>query len=248
MKIYASKREYPTYEDYANSGRFTSKQLAVLENAFTQNYKNITPKKISIIANPEFSPEQMYVILQALATLPVSVVLSFADPTYSVDHMKYICTGYEFAVSDKVLDLIDSCSISYAVKFDILSQFLDSNWDYDLLYLYLGHDYPANFIEGASFWIDSNAGDVLLYLIDTYPNVFDGISAGAIEDIGEVIEEFYWEFNFMSELSQADLSVEQMRVVVSALHQIYLHKVPVGVLPKLLDSTLSLDEMRQLLS
>lgn len=248
MKIYASKREYPSYEDYVNSGKFTKEQLAVLENAFTQNYKNITPKKISIIANPEFSPEQMYAVLIAFATLPVSAVLSFADPAYSVDHMKYACAGYEFTVSDKVLDLIDSCPISYAVKLEILRQYIDNDWDYDLLYLYLGHNYPTNFIEGASFWIGSNAGDDLLYIINKYPAAFDGLSANFIEDIGEGIENIYWDFNFRDELSQSNFSEEQVKVILSAVYHLYWGDISVETLNQLMDSTLTPDEMRQILN
>lgn len=86
MKILAS-RQYPTYANYRDSGEFTSDQLRILRSACEDN---ISDKKLSVLANPEYSPEQMQQIRSALHYLPLSVVLVGGDPRLSPKQMSML--------------------------------------------------------------------------------------------------------------------------------------------------------------
>lgn len=104
MKIMASKREYPTYDDYAASGKFSMGQLTILKLAFSMGEP---PKLISLLANPEFTEAQMNSIFYAI-DLKVSLreLSLYADPSFSTEQMEVLThyarygQGGDFPISE----------------------------------------------------------------------------------------------------------------------------------------------------
>lgn len=102
MKILASTREYPTYEEYEASGKFDMDQLGNIRLAFRNNF---SPKQISILANPEFSADQMAVLSYWMSMgIPLRRVVLMANPELSVDQMEVLSYyAHREDVSDEVL-------------------------------------------------------------------------------------------------------------------------------------------------
>lgn len=96
MKILASK-QYPTYEDYVASGKFDDDQLIVLRRAFED--KNLSPRAIRFIANPQYSRLQMQTLLVACDHFPLAQVALAADPQFSAPQMYAIFAALRSGVS-----------------------------------------------------------------------------------------------------------------------------------------------------
>ena len=86
MKILASTRVYETYEDYAASGKFDAGQLKQIFWGFS---KGLSPKSISLYADPAFNHAQMECIYMALSRgAPRRLVTFMADPRFDVNQMR----------------------------------------------------------------------------------------------------------------------------------------------------------------
>ena len=113
MYIRGSSQTYPTYEEYENSGKYNKKQLLAIEKAF--QYR-LSPKAISILANPMFNYDQMRQIFGAFfggamgmygdvddyhwPTLNIRQILIFADPKFDAHQMAEIRTALADGMSE----------------------------------------------------------------------------------------------------------------------------------------------------
>lgn len=84
MKILAS-RQYPTIDDYENSGEFDAEQLKLIRKAF--DLKWMTPKKIKFIANPEYTADQMAQLMAACGVFTLPELTLVADPKFTSSQM-----------------------------------------------------------------------------------------------------------------------------------------------------------------
>lgn len=88
MYILASKREYPTLQDYVDSGKFDLNQYGVIRSAFNAG---LTPKQISVFADPVFDVWQMVSMSDAFIDgFTIGQVSVIADPRFSAQQMDCI--------------------------------------------------------------------------------------------------------------------------------------------------------------
>ena len=89
MKILASKREYPTLQEYLGSGEFDLNQRGILAKAFAAG---ISPKKLAVLANPEFDARQMIEIYSGFVNYNLSIadVLMYANPELDYQQMELL--------------------------------------------------------------------------------------------------------------------------------------------------------------
>lgn len=91
MYIRGSSRTYPTYEEYEKSGKFSSGQLYWILKGFNIN---LTPRDISLYAQPEFTPDQMEEIYDGFnCELDFRDILLYARPEFDGDQMNEIKMG-----------------------------------------------------------------------------------------------------------------------------------------------------------
>lgn len=102
MKIMAGTRHYPTLQEYLNTGNFDLNQRGIIASLF--NY-GLSPKKISIIANPEFDARQMLELRDGFLTykLSISDVLLYANPALNYRQMEFI----KHCISSKTLSTVE---------------------------------------------------------------------------------------------------------------------------------------------
>ena len=133
MKILASKREYPTLQEYLNTGNFDLNQRGILTKAFAAG---LSPKKVAVLANPEFDARQMIEIYSGFVnynlsvsevllyanpeldyrqmellkdfisngTLPSADFIKVADPTYSISEMRAVYSALISGISEEDVD------------------------------------------------------------------------------------------------------------------------------------------------
>lgn len=116
LDIYGSSRTFPTYEDYAASGKFDESQLEMIAAGFdadalhsmfhnVSSIHDVTPKQVGIYARPEFDDDQMKMLLLGFATgLSIRQVLIYADPAFDADQMKVLWGACKHANNSKMLE------------------------------------------------------------------------------------------------------------------------------------------------
>lgn len=119
MKILASTRVYETYEDYAASGKFDAGQLKQIFWGFSNG---LSPKSISLYADPAFNHAQMECIYMTLSRGATRRLVTFmADPRFDVDQMREL----KFCIEDnppmEALDLVADPKFSAAQMHSIIA-------------------------------------------------------------------------------------------------------------------------------
>lgn len=99
MKILASTREFPTYSDYLASMDFTASQLQEISYGFRGG---LSPKKMSIIANPKLQAEQMAILIgDLLGDISFNTVLLYASPEFNLRQTEYLSQYAAMYVNSK---------------------------------------------------------------------------------------------------------------------------------------------------
>lgn len=144
MKILASRHEM-TYEDYVESGRFTPDQLDAIQVGFNEE---LTPKEISVFAQPEYSVGQMAQICGGFYQgLTFREVLLFANPEFNADQM--------FIIRDDLEDHVapfDTISLYAKPEFDVetmemLHQAVVASIPHDEIKAIIEHNFSKTVLE-----------------------------------------------------------------------------------------------------
>lgn len=242
MKILASKREYPTLQDYVESGLFNKEQLEELMYAFGSN---LSPKKVLMLADPKFDAYQMSFLRRALIDYPVSKVAPYADPCFNIDQMRFWNIKYTQNVSDEIADLIESSKVSDRTKYNIIYSVVDLGVNVEDLRPYLASGCSVSFLEGISPWIGSAAGDIVLNLYKQYPEAFTDRQSDDIDGIASGVD--VSSSHIQNQLTSCKWSSEQMSVLLDALYAVYFGDKSAVTLEMMLDPNLSADDMRHIL-
>lgn len=242
MKILASSREYPTYKDYVESGLFNKEQLEDLMYAFGAN---LSPKKVSMLADPKFDVPQMAFLRRALTDYPISKVAPYADPCFNIDQMRFWNIKYTQNVSDEIADLIESSKVSDRTKYNIIYNVAAWGMNIEDLRPYLASDCSVSFLEGISPWIGSRAGAIVMNLYKQYPEAFTDRQSDDIEGIASGVDES--SSHIQNQLTSYKWSSEQMGMLLDTLYAVYFGDRSVVILEMMLDPHLSTDEMRRIL-
>ena len=243
MKILASKREYPTYEDYKASGEYSDSQLATIGRALEQG---VSPRAVSLLANPEFTPDQMEVILDGLVELPLGQVASYADPNNSYKYMRYMFRIYSENIPDEVISLVENYTSNEDLRYNLIRRYGNRCCDEDTLRRYLNPKYPEQFIFYLADQIGSDGADAVLTLYDKYPKVLEDSNIYLAYNLNNLFDElgFFDEFRDLPHrLLHTELSDAQMAYILECIEMWDAGDLPLDLLYSFIDPNMSVEDM-----
>ena len=206
---------------------------------------NLSPKKVSMLADPKFDAPQMAFLRRELTDYPISKVAPYADPCFNIDQMRFWNIKYTQNVSDEIADLIESSKLSDSAKYSLMYNVVSWGMDIEDLRPYFASDCSVSFLEGISPWIGSGAGAIVLNLYKQYPEAFIGRQSDDIDGIANGVD--VSSSHIQNQLTSYNWSSEQMDMLLDALYAVYFGDKSAVTLEMMLDPNLSPDDMRHIL-